>query len=663
MNDLKNIFNPKSIAVIGASSNPEKIGYQILKNILYGGYSGRVFPVNPNSNEILGLSVYKNISLIPETIDLVVISLPSKTVFEIVKEAAAHHVKAIIIISSGFSEIGNTELEKQIVGICGKNKIALLGPNCLGAINTESKLNASFSINIPKQGNVGFLSQSGAMISALIDWSRANDTGFSKIISLGNMAQVNELSALEYLYNDKQTEIIIGYLERLVPDDNLSKLMFQNAKKKPTIFLLGGKTSYGQNASKSHTGSILSDYKVTKEYLEESGVIVADSFKDLLNFSRLFSVYRRINGNRFAILTNAGGPSIELADKMHELGLVMAKISDSTTKELIKINENINVANPIDLLGDAQPLEYEKSLSILTADKEIDGIFVIVTPQSSTKIPECAEAISNLDSSTKPVIPIFIGGEKINDGQKILEKKGFPCYSYSTEAALAISQLIDFLSSKSKTVKAIGPGKQFNPSEKYKILKQLNLPLVEYFIVNSEDELISSANKIGYPVVLKIADETAHKTDVGGIKININDETALKAAFAEIGSPAIIGKMVKNDFELFAGGNRNKTNNLATVVFGSGGIYSEIYNDFATRIAPIEEEEALAMIEGTKIGKILSGTRNQKAFDTKKLAVILAKISHFIFDYDIKEVDFNPIIANNEGFFIADSRIIEQKEN
>ena len=666
MNSIDTLVAPKSVALIGASASPDKIGYQILNNLVSNNFAGKVFPVNPKGGEILGMATYNSVVAIPEDVELAIICIPSQFVSSVLRECAEKNVKSVAIITAGFSETGEAgaKLQAEIVEICQKNDMAMLGPNCLGLINTDIGLNASFANGMPNRGNVAFISQSGAMITALIDWSKTTSIGFSKVFSLGNKAMLEEAHLLEYLYQDESTKVIVAYLEHLVVSPELTKILVENAKKKPTIVLFGGKTAAGAHAAASHTGSLVSSYLAIETYLKQAGVVVAEDLEDLFVKVTLFSVYSQINGNRVAIVTNAGGPSTASSDAIVKNGLALANISDETRAKLQAVlRPEASVGNPIDILGDANDIEYKLAMEVIATDPNIDSILVLLTPQTSTKTLETAQHIINL-ATDKPVISAFIGGESVADGIKHLESAKKVCFPYPEMGVRAIKALVDFSTSQVEIGVKSNRNELFEMAQKDDLLKQFNLPVLEYIEINTEAEILAAAERITYPVVLKTArKDISHKSDAGGVKLNLKNEAELLAAFAEVGAPAIVGKMVKGKHEVFLG--IKKDENIGTVIaFGTGGIYSEVYKDLSYRLAPITTEIARRMIEETKMGAILAGARGQKAYDLDKIAEIIVSTAKFADNFkNITEIDFNPMIADEGGeFYLVDARIILDNE-
>lgn len=664
MTNLEKIISPHSIAVIGASSHPEKVGRQILDNIIDGGFSGKIFPVNPKEEPIRGLKTYAGILDLPGAIDMAIIAIPVELVLLVVNQCVQKKVHSIVIVTAGFAEVNASgrQLQEQIAGICEKNNIVLFGPNCLGLINNAISLNASFSAGIPSKGHVSLISQSGAIISSLISFSNNSPIGFSKIFSLGNKALLNEADLLEYLYHDKDTKCIIAYLESLEIDEKLSEIFVRYAKSKPTICLFGGKSEQGAKAALSHTGSIVNSYLALRTYLTQAGVIMADNIEELLIFGQMFSCYQRINGDKIAIITNAGGPGITTADELLESGLKLSALSLNTVGRLKKyfVPES-SANNPVDILGNATDQDYERALSIVENDPGVDGIIVLLTPQAATKIDETARVVA-CARSRKPIVSSFIGGMLYNPAKKLIECNCRPCFPFPNEAVAALKALTKFSLEKTTLTRLRADGNAtFLPDQTKKLLHEFQLPLIYYISVSTASEAVAAAHEIGFPVVLKSGDQEAHKTDISKVYLDLDNDISVRAAFQKVGLPAIVGKMIQGQFEIFLGLKKHPQNGTI-IIFGTGGRYAEIYQDFSYRIAPVNQETAKTMIMETKIGQILHGVRSQKPHDIDKLAEIIVNSSRFINHFtNISEIDFNPIMVTEDKYQIVDARIITEK--
>ena len=660
--DFDKLMKPRSIAVVGASEHPDKIGYQIINNIKSAGFEGEIYPVNTKGGNVLGMAMVKSVAEVSTQIDLAIIAIPAPFVLSAISDCVKKSIKAVIIISAGFAELGDAgkKMQDEIAIICRDNNILMLGPNCLGIINTEISLNATFAGMTPNRGNVSLVCQSGAIISAMIDWSLANDIGFSKIFSVGNAAMIKDCDMFEYLYNDESTKVIVAYIEKLSVDDHLTEVFLKYSTKKPTIVLFGGKSELGSKAAASHTGSIVSSYTSVKTYLKQAGLIVAENLEELFVAAQTFSHYRSINGDKIGIVTNAGGPSIATCDSIFAEGLHLAELSTGTTELLKgKLRPSASLKNPVDILGDGTEHEYEEAINGLIGDPGVDGLIILLTPQTSTHVDAIAEVIRSIKCD-KPVISVFIGGESVNSGISKLRADGKICFNYPEEAVKALHALVEFSSAKNSLLLPVSSEDIYESASKNELLLKYSLPVLEYTLCSSADKAILAAEKIGYPVVLKTGNkEVVHKSDAGGIALNLMNREMVEKAFANIGSPAIVGKMVRTRYEIFLG--VKKDSQVGTVLaFGTGGIYAETFGDFAYRIAPISTEVAMEMIMETKMGQILSGLRGQKGADLQKLAQIIVNTAKFADGYlNISEIDFNPVIADVDNFYIVDARIIE----
>lgn len=657
---LDTLINPGSIAVIGASQHQEKVGYQIVANIVNSGYEGKVFPVNPNAQEILGLKVYSSIGQIEAKIDLAIIVIPAALVKEAVLECVKKGVSSLVIISAGFAEIDGRgkEIQDEIRKICIEHNVALLGPNCLGLINTQKKLNASFAAGNPPEGNVSLLSQSGAVISSVIDWSKELGVGFSKIFSLGNKALVDESELLEFLYADSSTKVIACYFESLIGSEKLTNVLRKNASRKPTVVLFGGRSLKGAEASKTHTGSVISSYMAIEAYLKMQGVLVARSMGELLLLTRTFSCCQRIKNLGIAIITNAGGPAIMTIDALENSKIFLSPFSPFFQKTLSELLPGV-MTNPVDLLGNAQPNDYETALRLLDKNGLVSVVVCILTPQLGTKVEQCADAIIKSKIS-KPVLAVFVGGESVNRAKSKLWENKIPCFDLPEDVSTALSGLASFSCGENNLdIHASRKLSLNKPIES--ILADYHLPLVSSIIVESKAELAKAVGRLGFPLVAKTANKKVlHKTEIGGVVLGIDDAIGLEKAYLKLGPTVLLQPMIKGEIELFVGLKRDK-NVGVTVLFGTGGIFAEIYADFSSRIAPFNEKEAERMIMETKVGKILAGARGQRKYNLSVLLKTIVSAGRIMIDYpEISELDFNPILANKSGYHIVDVKGVRE---
>jgi len=696
-----NLFSPKSIAVIGASPHHKKLGFQVLKNIIDGGYKGKIYPVNndPKIKKILGLKSFVSILKIKRKIDMAVFLIPAKFIADVLMECGKKKIKLAVIISAGFKEVGTPgeELEKQILKIAKKSGMRILGPNCLGLINTEIKLNASFAPSMPAEGNVAVVSQSGAICTAILDWASQNHVGFSKFFSLGNKSDITELDLIPYLASDDQTSVITSYLENVADNDggkNFRKTAERATMKKPVVILKAGISAKGAAAISSHTGSLAGSDQAVSALFKQSGVIRANSLEDLFDYAQSFSLLKLPVGNRVAIITNAGGPGVMTTDAVEGTRLELATLSKSTQEKLKKVlPPAANIHNPIDLVGDADELRYKNALNIIEADRDVDSILVLLTPQTSTKIEATAQLIlKKIKQSKKTIIPVFMGGRKTNKGIEIFEKNNSVVFEYPERAVKALEK-ISFCQSCEMGIRKIYPPRilRIEKSKKNKvnriikntktnliagpladeILKQYKIPTLKSKTVSTKKEAIKVSKKFGYPLVFKInSPDIAHKSDVGGVVVGIRNEKEAASAFTKIlsnvkkNAPRAkingidIYEMISGGTEFFIGAKRDPLYG-PLVGFGLGGIYVEILKDVSFRLAPLSEFDIEKMIGELKSSKIISGARGKNALDKKGIVDALIKVSNLMINHpQISELDINPLKVFEDKVVALDNRFI-----
>ena len=712
----KNIFAPKSIAVIGASNKKKKLGFQVLKNIIDGGYQGKIYPINidPHISHILSYKSYSSVLKVPGKIDMAVFVIPARFVLGVLSECGKKKIKLAVIISAGFKEIGTEglELENQILKIARKSGIRILGPNCLGLINTEIKLNASFAPEMPDPGNVAVVSQSGAICTAMLDWASQNNVGFSKFFSLGNKSDITELDLIPYLSNDEQTNVITSYLENVSGNNggnDFRKVAERATLKKPIVILKAGISSQGAAAISSHTGSLAGSDQAITSLFKQSGVIRASSLENLFDYALTFSLLKPPAGNRVAILTNAGGPGVMTTDSVEGTRLQLAALSIETQQKLKKVlPPAANIHNPIDLVGDADDLRYKNALNIIEADKNVDSILVLLTPQTSTKIEATANLIlRKIKSSRKTIIPVFMGGRKTNRGIEIFEKNHSAVFEYPERAVKALEK-ISFCQSCEMGLKKIYPPKILKikkiKKEKInrilvgtrhalslpnaqstliagptadKILSLYGLSVLKSKLATNAKEAAKFSKQIGFPVVMKInSPDIIHKSDVDGVIVGIKNEKEASAAFTKIISnvknafrrerrsafPTINGidiyEMISGGIEFYIGAKRDPLYG-PLIGFGLGGIYVEILKDVSFRLAPLSEFDIEKMIGELKSAKIISGARGKKSLDKKDIVDALIKVSNLMINHpQIQELDINPLKVFEDHIVALDNRII-----
>ncbi len=723
-NSLDAIFQPKSIAVVGASRREEAVGYAVFKNILMGGFQGIVYPVNPKAESILGVRCYPSVLEIPNEVELAILIVPAQAAVQTFRECIEKGVKGAVVISAGFKEIGaeGALLEKEIACLSLEKGIPLVGPNCLGVINTDAAvaMNASFArCSMPKAGNIAFISQSGALCTAVLDYAKGVNIGFSKFISMGNKANVTELEFLEYLGRDEQTDVILMYLEDLSHPRELIEICrkisgdagqhkraaIQPPKvkqsravgaghPKPVLAIKSGRTLQGAKAASSHTGSLAGSDEVYTAIFAQAGILRVDSVDELFDYAKAFSGCRLPSGNRMAIVTNAGGPGIMATDACVRYGLEMASLSDKTRAELKKyLPPTASTMNPVDVIGDAQHERYEAALKAVLKDKQVDGLIVILTPQAMTDIEEIAEVIGKIVSkSKKPVLACFMGIVDVSKGVAILEKWKVPHYRFPESAARALAGMaryaawisrprteckqfaVDQEKAQSVFQKAeLEKRKVLTDFETMGLLAAYGFPALAMELCKTPEQAAAAAERIGYPVALKInSPDILHKIDVGGVRLNLDSsKEVFKQAgdlLARIGKKMpqakILGvtvqKMSSKGREVILGIKRDPQFG-PILMFGLGGTYVEVMKDVTFRLAPIRQLGAYNMIHSIKGYKILEGVRGEKPADLGKLEECLERLSQLAMECpEIEELDINPFLVyeKGRGGVVLDARIL-----
>jgi len=699
MRSLDAVFAPNAIAVIGASTTPGKVGYDIFANILKGGYKGTLYPVNPAAKSILSMRAYPAICEIPDAVDLSIIVLPTAATLKAVEESVKKGVKAIVIVSAGFREVGKKglEVENEIVSICREAGVRAVGPNCLGVINPLPgvSMNASFSARMPSPGNISFISQSGALCSAVLDFAADRGFGFSKFISIGNKADVDEIDLLQYLHDDADTAVIMIYLEELRKGEafvSMARHVTSGNRPTPVLVVKSGRTSAGAVAAASHTGALAGTEAVYDAIFKQSGIIRAESVNELFDFADAFAykqesplgkIRRKLpTGKRVAIVTNAGGPGILATDMTVSADLELARFSEETIENLARhLPSAANIRNPVDIIGDASQDRYENALWTVIKDEGVDGALVILTPQSMTNALGTAEAIVRVARGThKPIICCFMGVIDVSPGVKYLQKHGYPVYQFPENAAKAMGALYRYTGwlnrielpespvahnrarAASIISDCLASGKtHLGEIEGNEILKCYGFNVLPVRLAGSEDEAASIAVQIGYPVVMKIVSaQILHKTDAGGVVLGLKNGQEVRKAFREIVEGAksynpdavidgvLVEKMAPPGEEVILGLNRYDIGPL--LMFGLGGIFVEVFKDVAFRLAPIGRTEAGRMIREIRGFKLLSGFRGRPMADLEALERAIVSLSDLAVNHpEISEMDINPLLVHGEG--------------
>jgi len=688
------LFQPQAIAIIGASSREKTVGNDVVKNLVNQGYAGKIYPINPKIDELYGLKVYHDIKDLDQKIDLVVVAIPAKFVASAIDEAASKGAQAAIVISAGFKEAGNLALEQELAATCRRHGIILVGPNCLGVINAEHKMNASFAAIMPEVGNVAFMSQSGALCTAVLDYAQELGLGFSKFISIGNKAALDELALIKYLHEDPQTKVICLYAEAL---DNATaiiqtlKELNRGKEPKPVIVLKSGKTAAGAGAIASHTGSLSGGDNAYQALFNQAGIIRAQSVSELFDLASIFSNNPLKEIKTVTIITNAGGPGVLTTDAVIENGLEMAKLEEQTIKKLESfLPAAANTHNPVDVLGDAVGEVYEKTLAVIGDDRQTDAILVLLTPQTMTEPVKTAQAIVNLRKKTDKVIAVsLMGRDLVADGVKILKDNKIANTTFPESAALGLGALAKFVAwtkiKEDKPLvfndvdrervaqifkKAKKEGKtSFPEAEAMKILQAYNFPLLKSAVAKSASEAKQILEKFACAVAMKIVSpDILHKSDVGGVMLNVtadNVEAKFQAMMTTVrkNKPqaklegVLLMEMAPQGHETILGINKNSLGSM--LMFGLGGIYVEVFKDVTFAFPPLSKLEIEKMIGGLKSNSIFMGARGQAAIDQKSLIEAIARLAQLAGDFpQIKELDINPLLLTAQGVKVLDARIV-----
>ncbi len=697
---LDAVFNPESVAVLGASTRQNSVGRAVFENILYSRYNGIIYPVNPKAKSVSGVKAYPSLQDIPGEVDLGVVIVPASITSKIAREAAEKGVRALIVISAGFKEIGpkGAELEKELASICLENNIRLIGPNCLGIINTDDKvnLNASFARQKANQGNIAFISQSGALCTAVLDFAAKKNIGFSKFISVGNKADIGELALIRYLHEDPQTKVIMLYVEELRHGHEFIETVREitgGDNPTPILAIKSGRTTEGAAAASSHTGSIAGSEAVYNALFEQSGVFRAQSIEELFDYSTAFAHQPLPRSNNIAIITNAGGPGIIATDVTIHSGLKLAKLSESTTETLKShLPEAANTKNPVDVIGDARSGRYKAALQAVLNDENVNGVIFILTPQTMTEIEETARIIPDLAvKSGKPVVASFMGLLDVSKGIEILEHNGIPHYSFPEGAARAMGALYQYtqwihrqhlkefeLTFDRERAREVIDQALKNCSnylgevEGNKILEAYGFPVLPSRLATSADEAAEAVEELG-SCAMKIASaQIVHKSDVGGVRTGIDTPEKGRRAYEEI--MAAVGKnrpkaeidgvfmqqMAPQGVEVILGVKRYRGFG-PLIMFGLGGIFVEVLQDVSFRLAPFRRNGAHNMIRSIKAFPMLNGARGAPVSDQKELERCLIRLSTLASDHpEIAEMDINPLIVHKKGkgCSVADCRIL-----
>ncbi len=692
-------FKPRSIAVIGASRHPGKVGYDTLKNLIDDNFEGKIYPVNPSASNILGLKAYKSVGKIEDEIDLALVIVPAELVIDTFKELIEKRVKGAVVITAGFKEIGGVgvQRERELAEMC-RGKIRVIGPNCLGIIDTDSNMNASFAQAMPFKGEIGFISQSGALVTAILDFAIGRELGFSKFISMGNKMDLDETHFLEILGDDDRTNVIIGYLESVVDGGKFIEVAERVSRKKPIIIFKSGVSAEGTRAASSHTGSLSGMDKAYECAFVKSGVIRARSIEDLFDWAEAFISQPLPEGKRLAIITNAGGPGIIATDKATEEGLTLASLNPTTVGKLREVlPPAASVYNPIDVLGDADSKRYAQVIELLSQAEEIDGELIILSPQANSQIEETAKIVSNYSyTSTKPVITSFMGEDRVATALSIFKRGRVANISFPDRAVRAMAVMANYgmwkrqekLGTYRKDLEQVRVEEFLKAKmregriklvdfEARDLLEICKIPTLPTVLTYTTDEAVDVSQEMGLPVVMKVySPEILHKTDVGGVKVNLRTPKDVARAFEAImvsvrrfmPQVPVLGitvqKMVEGGKEVIVGFSRDPQFG-PLVMFGLGGVYVEVLKDVSFAITPLSRKEIRELVTGIKSFPLLSGVRGEREKDLDALYEVIATVGTLGEKFpEIVEMEINPLMVKDkgEGVWAVDGRLILRGE-
>jgi acetyltransferase len=692
------IFRPETVALIGATDKAGSVGRTVMRNLIGNPFGGTVFPVNPNRSNVLGIKAYPSVLEVPEQVDLAVIVSPAPTVPGIIRECAEAGVEGAIIISAGFKEAGEegAELERQVLEEARRGRMRLIGPNCLGVMSPVSGLNATFAGTMALPGNVAFLSQSGALCTAILDWSMKENVGFSHFASVGSMLDVGWGDLIYYLGNDRHTKSIIIYMESIGDASSFLSAAREVALTKPVIVIKAGRTEAAGKAAASHTGSLAGSDEVLDAAFRRSGVVRVDNISDLFHMAEVLAKQPRPKGPKLTIVTNAGGPGVLATDALVAGGGELARLSPETIESLDTfLPPHWSHGNPIDVLGDAGPERYDKTMEVAAKDQGSDGLLVILTPQDMTDPTATAEQLGrHARTRGKPVLASWMGGPAVATGDDILSQAGIPTFDYPDTAARVFDHMwrysynlralyetpefvevdgTDRIRAEEVIAAARDEGRTLlTESEAKELLAAYGIPTVETRVARDAEEAVRQAEEIGYPVVLKLYSETVtHKTDVGGVRLDLPDAEAVQEAYEGIeasvaekvgpehfGGVTVQPMISTQGYELIVGSSIDSQFG-PVLLFGSGGQLVEVYKDSALALPPLTTTLARRMMERTRIVEALKGVRGRTPVDLGSLEKLLVRFSRLVVEQPfVRELDINPLLASPERVIALDARVV-----
>ncbi|MDF1519909.1 MAG: acetate--CoA ligase family protein [Brevefilum sp.] len=693
-NDLAPFFSPKGVAIIGASTNPRKLSHGILKNLSLYGFEGGIYPVNPGADQILGLKSYPEVALVPDPVDLAVVVLPAPMTPKVLRDCGDRGIKAVIIISGGFREIGDKglQLEQECSQIASEYGMRLIGPNCVGTMDLHTGLNTTFIEGVPDKGSIGFLSQSGAVCGGVVDYIANKHIGFSHFASLGNELDVDETDMIAYFGEHPQVKVIAAYVEGIQDGQKFLEVASQVSKEKPIVLLKAGRSDAGARAVSSHTGSLAGAYTAYQAAFKQAGVIEVPDLASLFDVAWALSCQSLPEGNRVAIFTNAGGPAALASDSLAANGFTLANIGEEKQKQLAeKLNPSAQVSNPVDMLGGAEPAEFSHCLSTLLDDPGVDAFLPILVPQALVDPGDVARAIvENANKTQKTVLACMVGEKSLDEARMVLHKNNVPMTIFPEVPGQVLGAMAKYKTWKDKLKSKAFSFSDINCSEVARALSWINKtalgeadtrPILEAYgmtlvpggFAKDFAQAAAIAEDIGYPVALKVVSEQIlHKSDLGGIALNIDSDSALKNAIKSIKEKIaaaakdaaidgyLVEKMAPKGLEVIVGMRRDPTFG-PLMMFGLGGVYVELFKDVGFGVAPLSPEYAKEMIFSTKAGRLLQGFRGGPVYDLDAVVDVIGRLSQLSLDFpQVSEIEINPLLVlpEGEGAFVLDARMI-----
>jgi acetyltransferase len=677
-------FSPQGVAVIGASQDAHKLGYGVIRNLLQYRYKGEIYPVNKSAYEIQGLSCFDSVKKVPDPVDLAIIIVPAKAVAGVLGECGERGIKYVIIVTGGFSETGldGKKMEEELIAVASRYEIRMVGPNCIGTIDTHTPVNTTFVVGMPEPGEIGFISHSGAMVAAIIDWAEGSGIGFSRIASLGNQIDVNEIEMTKTIANDPKTKVITAYIEGVSDGLKFMESAKEAALMKPFLMLKGGHGESGAKAVASHTGALAGSSEAYQAAFKYCGIQEAHTIEEMFEWARAMAWQPLPKGKRVAVLTNAGGPAILAVDALEQAGLEIASLTQTTKDYLIsRLPKAASVSNPVDVLAGSGPATYTLALEALLTDKNVDAVVVIQAPQDWFLPVSLAEVVGEVaNAHKKPVITSIMGRASVGDALKILQKRRIPNVAFPERSASVLSAMIErreWLESNRVPDTIDGDGEVDHKAAAEAVaqkdwatlLKLYGVKFPQQKIASTRREAIVEASLIQGSVAMKlVSDELSHKSDIGGVKLNLNGEEAISKAWEEIAESTanagaamkgvLIQEMISSAQEVIVGMVRDEQFG-PTILFGTGGTDVELLKDVQTAIAPKNQEQVQQLINATKAGLKLKGWRNIPPGDAEALTEVILALSKIAHDLpEITELEINPlcVFPKGEGVYALDVR-------